>query len=654
MIGKKIKYDNGKGSSHSKLLSAILQRVRLSETSMSSNYTRWQENEKYYMLYKEKTDRDRKAREKKSSGDVDYESVVMPYSYAMLLTAHTYMVNVFLNRPTVFQSEGLNGQGADKETTLDSLMQYQVRAGDMEPSLMVWLLDPLRYGIGIAWDYWDVEYKPRTVIERVPEIIDGVETGNYVKELKTELIPGYEGNKVFNVLPYDFLPDPRVALSKLNDGEFVGRKMRLSWNDLVRREKSGEFFNVQECRGFIGTKNENNERSDVLQLFEEEAVGTTDTPDGQKVGDVDVIEMVVSLIPSEWGLSSSEYPEKWVFTVVDKKVIVGCSPLGYYHDRFPCHVLECEVDGYKQAARSLLEVGKPMNDTLTWLFNTHMYNKRQVINNQFVVDPSRVVMKDLTSTGPGKMIRLKATAYGQDVRSAVSQLPVSDVTMQNYQDAQVVEQQMQRALGINDDISGRSSPSSRRSATEFRGTTSQSANRLANLAYYFSITGWRTLGRNLISTTQQMYTVEKKVKIAGDAVKGAQSITVTPEDIAGEFDICAVDGSMPIDRMSQAQFWMQVLQMTAADPQLQMEYRRSDIFSHMARLAGLKGIDRFKIKVVSDDEIVAMVKDGLLKGANNAGNGTLGAGVGNQTPDAAGAEELAAARGLEGLPGYGG
>src|SRR5690606_39153717 len=144
-------------------------------------------------------------------------------------------------------------------------------------------------------------------------------------------------------------------------------------------------------------------------------------------------------------------------------------------------------------------------------FNTHMYNKRQVINNQFVVDPHRVVVKDLQTTTPGKIIRLKPHAYGTDVRTAISQLPVQDVTSQNYGDAQVVEQQMQRALGINDDITGRSSPTSRRSATEFRGTTSQSANRLANMAYWFSVTGWRSLAKCLIGSTQEMYTTEMKV-----------------------------------------------------------------------------------------------------------------------------------------------
>jgi hypothetical protein len=155
----------------------------------------------------------------------------------------------------------------------------------------------------------------------------------------------------------------------------------------------------------------------------------------------------------------------------------------------------------------------------------------------------------------------------------------------------------------------------------------------------------------MIGSTQQMYTTEMKVKVAGDNIKGAESITVNPDDIAGNFDITPVDGTMPIDRMAQAQFWMQVLQFTAMDPELQMQYRRSDIFSYMARLAGLKGIDKFKMQVIGDDELLAMLKAQMVNGGGNGqqAGATAGGGVGNQTPAAAGAEDLVGASGLQAL-----
>lgn len=653
MLGYKIKYDAGSSSEHAKILAAVLDRVNLSATNISTHFDRWREAEKYYMLYKQKNKTDLNAVSKFTEGDTDYTSVVMPYSYAMLLTAHTYMVNVFLNKDPIFQVQGINGDGVEKEMAMEAMLQYQVKVGEMEVPLFIWLLDTLRYGIGIVGNYWCAEVIPQSFLVEEEELVDEVPTGKMKKVLKYRLQDGYKGNKMFNILPYDFLPDPRVPYSKLQDGEFVGRKLKISWNELVRREAAGVYFNVDKCRDSLGSTAKDNERHHSVDQDTMTGVETTLSPKGLKTGDVNAIEMTIEIIPKEWGLSEGEYPEKWVFTIVEKKIIVGCQPLGYLHNKFPIHVNEAEADGYKQESRGLLEVGKPMNDIMTWLFDTHMYNKRQVLNNQFVVDPQRVVMKDLQSKSPGKLIRLKPTAYGQDVRSVISQLPVSDVTTQNYQDVGVVEKQLQRSLGINDDISGQSSPSSRRSATEFRGTTSQSANRLANMAYYFSITGFRSLGQCLITSTQQMYDVEMKVKVAGDNIKGAESITVKPEDIAGQFDLMAIDGSMPIDRMAQAQFWQQVLMATGQDPELQMQYRRADIFSYMARLAGLKGIDKFKMNVVSDEELTALIKQQMISGMTNGQQpvGTNGGGSPNQTPASAGAEDLAGQSGLQALLG---
>lgn len=620
-LGLVIKYDANPTSLHATLLKAVLERVTLAETHISTHFDRWREAEKYYMLYKKKTKNDQRAKRKDDQeGEYDYRSAVMPYSYAMLLTAHAYMVNVFLNKDPVFQSIGINGGGADKELVMDSMLEYQVQQGSLDVPMLVWLLDVLRYGIGILGNYWDEEFVPQSFVAQEEEEVDGVATGKMRNVLKYKIHEGYKGNKGFNVLPYDFLPDPRVPYCKLQEGEFVGRKLKIAWNELIKKESAGVFFNSEKARELINTSSKGGDRWDnrheSIDDLSDLGISSTTDPQGKKVGDLDAVEMVIEIIPKDWGLGEGEYPEKWVFTVVDKKVIIGCQPLGYLHNMFPYHVLECEPDGYKQESRGMLEIGKPMNDVLSWLFNSHMYNKRQVMDNQFVVDPERVVMKDVTRKDPGKLIRLKPTAFGSDVRTAIQQLPVTDVTNQNYQDAGYVQQELQRSLGINDDISGVSQPSSRRSATEFRGTTAQSANRLGTMAYYFAITGVRSLGRCLISSTQQMYTDEMKVRIAGDAIKSAEHVTWRPEEMAGMYDLAPVDGTLPIDKMSLAQFWQQIVIATAQDPELQMQFRRSDMFSHMARLAGLKNIDRFKMQIVSDEELVAMIKAGQISGNN--------------------------------------
>lgn len=636
-----IAYEAAGDSLHGRILAALLDRINLAETEVSDNFSRWQQAEKYYQMYKIKNTKDGKSIEKWREGDTDYKSVVMPYSYAQLLTAHAYMVNVFLNRDPIFQVDSLNGDGVQKELALESMLQYQVKAGEMEPKLMVWLLDALRYGVGIIGNYWHEEVIRTSEIVEEEEVVDGVPTGRMVEVKKYNETKGYEGNKLFNVLPYHFLPDPRVAMGNVQDGEFVGRKFDLGILDVKKGGARGKYFNVKHVEGMVGMESQtSNQRH--YSTGENDVRTSTKTPKGKRVGDLDATEIYIELVPKDWGLGESEYPEIWVFVVIDKKFIIYAEPANTLDGKFPYHVFECEVDGYKNKSRGLLEVAAPMNDILTWLFDSHMYNKRQVMNNQFVGDPSAIVMKDVERKDPGKFIRLRPTAYGRDVRTIISQLPVTDVTMQNMQDAQIVEKNMQRIVGINDDVAGQSAPSSRRSATEFRGTTSFASNRLANMAYHLSVTGFRSLAKSVITSTQQLYTTEMKVKVAGDNIRGVDSITVNPEDIAGQYDLVSVDGTLPVDRMAQAQFWMQIMSMVMSNPALGAEYRISDIFSYTARLAGLKGIDKMKMNVLNDEQILALLlqqQQGGNGNANqpNAGTGGQGAGaaVGNPQPEAA-------------------
>mgnify|MGYP001560936763 CR=1 FL=1 len=51
---------------------------------------------------------------------------------------------------------------------------------------------------------------------------------------------------------------------------------------------------------------------------------------------VEVEEVYVDLIPREWGVGDSNYPEKWVFTVTqDLETIIGYSPYENTDGIFP-------------------------------------------------------------------------------------------------------------------------------------------------------------------------------------------------------------------------------------------------------------------------------------------------------------------------------
>lgn len=647
-----IAYSGTGDSKHGKILSAILDRVTLSENEMSNNFDRYRKAEQKYLLYKKKTKQDQAADDQRKAGKDEFTTIVVPASYALLLTAHTYWCSVFLQRAPIFQYDGRHGEGQNKTRAMESMIQYQVRVGKMVPDFYVWLLDVGRYGVGILGNYWAEEYVIQNEIAEVEVTEAGVPTGKFEKAFQRKKVPGYKGNKVYNILPYDFLPDPRVAMSKLQDGEFCGRKTNISWNDLVKGKADGKYFNTDKVKGIYATQDTTAQRFMADDGMQPDVTGMTLTPKGGKQHFVDIIEMTIELVPKDWGLGSSEYPEKWVFTVAGRKVIIGAQPLGMLHDKFPFHVLEAEVDGYKQASRSILEVSDPLNDVLSWLFNSHMHNKRAMLNDKLIYDPSKVVVKDINDPRPGSRIRLKPSAYGTDARMAVHQLQTHDSTMQNLQDTGVVSSLMQRMLGISDDLAGQASPSSRRSATEFRGTTGFSANRLQNMANYFSVTGWDSLSECLVKSTQQLYDGEMTVKVAGDTVAGVENVTVSPEDIAGFFDFIPADGTLPVDRMEQAQFLQQAIMGAMQIPGLASQYRLGDMFEEASRLAGIKNIGKFKIEVVDDAVVAQMIDAEKLRPMGNSGGTDANTGAAGGTfSQLAGTGESPA--GATGFPGMG-
>ena len=129
-----------------------------------------------------------------------------------------------------------------------------------------------------------------------------------------------------------------------------------------------------------------------------------------------------------------EYPVKYLFTLVNRGQIVQAEPLDYDHDKHPVSVTEPYSMGYGFGQPGIIDYMAPLQDLMSWLVNSHMDNVKTMLNNMWLVDPSRVEMQDLKQPGAGKLIRLKRAAYGSDVNSAVRQLQVGDVTSGHLRD----------------------------------------------------------------------------------------------------------------------------------------------------------------------------------------------------------------------------
>jgi hypothetical protein len=601
-----------KSKLHENVIANFKSLLRLSKDEQrKKREEKWKESEDIFTAYMPEDEINVLRKSGRKNGQTEYTTISIPYSYAMLLTAHTYYTSVFLGRDPVFQMQGRHGEAQDAETAIESLLDYQLTAGGNTPALFIWLMDIGKYSHGVLGHYWDKEeFTLSKQVEQPRSFLGMPIPGTSEKVMTSETLVGYEGNRFYNIRPHDFHPDPRVPLVRFQEGEFCAVYDKVGWTKIATGAAQGRYFNLEYLR-----KEGSAPLSDRLAQGYDTNLPGEDLPfynlSDEHPSSVELYEFHWNIIPSELGVGTGNRPEKWVFTIANEKIIISAQPLGLVHNRFPFDVIPFEVEGYNVFNRSMLEVLDPLNKTMEWLFNSHFYNVRAALNNMFLVDPSRVNVRDLEAPGPGKMIRLKPAAFGQDVRTLMSQFPVSDVTRGNLGDSEVVGQLAQRITGVSDNVMGSVNAGGRKTATEVRSSTTFGINRLKTNCEWFSATGFAPLAQKLAMTTQQLYTSERKYKIVGDQSSwGERYMNIGPADIAGFYDFVPVDGTMPVDRFAQVNLWQQLMGSMSKVPGALQQYDLSKIFAFVAQLGGLKNINRFRIQVVPDGSMINAVQAG--------------------------------------------
>jgi hypothetical protein len=606
----------------------------MSEREMSLYYENWKDAEERFIAYRKKTVGDERREVERDDGTPQFTTIEVPYSYAMLMTAQTYWTTVFLGRSPIFQYTARHGETQDQVMGMEALIDYQVMVGEMLVPLYIWTLDQGKYGLGVICNWWAEEDVVVSSIEERPTTYLGVPIPGKTERIRTsKRIKGYRGNKIFNVRPFDWKPDTRVPLKDFQRGEFCARDVELSWNEIVKGEDEGRYFNVETLRKRV-THQQQKQDDEEYSTDQQELPAKNETADFLDHGFTSAVVMDIELIPSEWELGSSTYPEKWCFTLATDEVLIEARPAGAYHGKFPYQIQQYEQDGYVLIPRSMMEIVEPLNDALSWLVNSHFHSVRKVLNDQLIYDPSRIVGKDLKNPTAGRLIRLKPEAYGTDVRTAVNQLQVVDVTQAHLKDSQVVIDMMQRVTGVSDNIMGMVNQGGRKTATEVRTSSSFGTNRLKMHAEYNGALGWAPLSQMMVQNTQQYYDGEQKFKVAGDIMNAKGMVEVSPELIQGFYDFVPIDGTLPIDRFAMANMWRELMMQMAKVPSLMAQYDMGSIFAYTARLAGAKNIEQFKINIQPDEVLQNQLRDGNvvpLGGPDGRGTG-VGGGAADETP----------------------
>jgi len=611
---------------HERLVSLILDRAYASHRVMSKRYDSWNKIDETMTAYKW-VDEDEE--DVQDEDERKPTSIVFPYSYAMLETLTTYCFMALTSDP-IFKYEGVTGNDTYGAMAMELLINHHVHKTKVALNLHTLIRDAMSYGIGIVTPDWEIRKGRRRI--STPGSVYGtndqiLHEEQYINVVEDAVL--FEGNKLTNISPYRFLPDPQVSATDIQRAEFVGWTAVTNLMEALQDETYGEQtrFNVRYLKHsslgyeFSGENHARDRKTGVRPEF-----------DSYVTNSYEDIHMYVTLIPEDWGIGESDIPEKWLFTLSNGEVITRASKIDFDHGQYPIAIATPDFDGYGILPISRMEVINGLQHIMDWMFNSHIANVRKSINDMLVVDPWLVNYDDVANPKAGKLIRLRRPAWGKGVQNAVQQLAVQDVTQQHIGDIGVIINAMDRVSAVDDSMAGqlRQGGPERLTKAEFQGTRGSAVSRLERIARIIGMQAIQDIGYFFASHAQQLMTEETMLRVTGDyeeklkQFKGESeetgSVSVSPATIAVDYDIQVKDGTVPGGNFDES--WMSLYKMVLENPETAQGIDSLKMFKFIARSLGAKNMSDFERSgepqqgvIAGDERIREEVKKGNLRRA---------------------------------------
>ncbi len=609
---------------HAEVRDYFIKRLEDSERAMSKFYARWQVSEKKVQAYIDLPDWEKQLDAMNKTGaPPSIVSITVPYSFATISTIVTFMVMAFTSKKPMFQVGARKAESVEPAKHMEMIHDYNAGHTRLIKHLIQFFRDAETYGVGILRLAWKKDEALRTVIKKVlgPD-------GREINQRGRELTTVFEGNEVRSWDPFMFFPDPSVPMSEVNlRGEYVFWRSFEGLHALLKmqdQDKTVKWVNFAGQTLPI-SKSEGSESQRSLRADGESNPSSMARNQGQTSKNyLQVDQGTCEIIPRELGLGKGELPQKWLVTILNKQQIVQLRPVEDDHGRHPVAVAEPYTLGYGFGHLGMADYLGPLQDSISWFLNSHFDNVRRALNDMFVVDPSLVEMQDLKRPGPGKVIRLKRAAFGKDVRSAIHQLDVHDVTTGHVKDAELMMLIGQRLSSVTDSLTGVQQPGGRQTATEVRTKTGGALSRLQGQAKLYSAQAITDLTEMQTLNVMQYISDEFYAEVTGTNGQ-PEGVSISPDMLVGDFHYPIHDGTMPMDKIALLDIWRQIFGLMQTDPVLRQTYSVPKTFEFMAELGGIVNLPSFRITTKPDAQVEEEFQRGQLLagalGSNGGGNG---------------------------------
>jgi hypothetical protein len=508
-----------------------------------------------------------------------------------------------------------------KAALMELVVRAQARRAKARMTLAIFFRDILAYGLGACHLPFVKEIGTRTVRTSSSRTIAGVELFDRVAGQQEDFTM-FEGTKPENIDPYKMLPDPDVPFHRASEGSYFGWVHRTSVENLLDMERSNPdmFFNVRYTLHLSDATT----RVVTFDDGRSDKFGGAQIHEGMMNRPVDIIWMYVRVIPSEWKLGTSDYPERWLFGIAGDGIVIAAHRMGLDHNKNPIITAAPDTDGHGSNAVSKMEVIYGLQGASSFFYNTRSANVLKALNDMFIVDPNIVNVASMKTTGPGKLMYLKRSQWGEGkIDSAIKQFPVADVTAGLPGDVLFAGESSRRATGAIDQLAGIMQGGRERvSATEAQALQQGALSRMEFLAQTIDDQAFQDMGDQFAYNTRQFMSDETFVRVTGrhsqllQETYGLQSVRVTPQDIDIYWEVLANDGTIP--GAGNAQTWVQLFQAITTNESLMPQFDIMRMFKHIARILGARNLEEFVLKgganiqpqVVPDEQAIAEANAG--------------------------------------------
>jgi hypothetical protein len=583
---------------HQFIVNEVINKSFDSYRAMQKRHPAWKAIDRTLTAYIPLSDKERISQDADSTKPVN---IVFPISYENMEVLTTYLSAALLGNPLMrYEGVDIGAGAAIKAALLELVIATQVRRGKAKMALQTFLRDAVVYGIAAAHLPYKVDKGFRTV--RTPDFTEVAGVKIFSKqEGELEEFTIFEGTVIENIDPYKVLPDPDTPFHRQNEGGYFGWVHRTSVEAMLDMERSNPdfFFNTRYLLNISDTT------SRVINV----ADGRGDKYDGTQIREgtynrpVDIIWMYIRVIPSEWELGDSDYPERWLFGVAGDGIVVCAHKMGLDHNRNPIITSAPDTDGHGLNPVSKLEVIYGLQNVADFFFNTRSMNVRKALNDMFIIDPNIVNVASMKTTGAGKLMFLKRGQWGEGkIDSAIKQFPVADVTAGLPADINFVRDSAGRSTGSVDALLGimQGGGRERVTATEAGALQQNALSRMEHMAQIVDEQAFGDMGDQFAYNTRQFMSEDTFVRITGRSAESLQNefgvpvVRVTPQMIDTYWEVLANDGSIP--GSGNAQTWIQLFQAVSSNEQLAPQFDITRIFKHIARIMGARNLDEFIAK----------------------------------------------------------